>query len=153
MSHVGKKKQWSIFIRSEGYNFKFSFLEISVQVSHDQVVSFPSHSVLCLQTGYGRRQVIKFLHNNVQIVMIYTARFSLHQVYTQQPVHYEVLHRVLLMDTGWCVHGKWGTTRSHSLQCTMVNTTVAFGCALQTHSSKIPLIVLTPNVLQRPFAQ
>ena len=30
--------------------------------------------------------------------------------------------KVLLKDTGWHKHGKWGTTRSPLLPCTMVNT-------------------------------
>ena len=41
---------------------------------------------------------------------------------TQRPTPFRVLHCVLLKDTGWCVHGKWGTTHSPSLQCTMVST-------------------------------
>ena len=41
---------------------------------------------------------------------------------TQQPIPFRKLHHVLLKDTGWYVHGKWGTTCSPLLQCTMVST-------------------------------
>ena len=37
---------------------------------------------------------------------------------TQQPVHFRVLHHVLMKDTGWFVYGTWGTRRSPSLLCT-----------------------------------
>ena len=69
---------------------------------------------------------------------------------TQQPVHCRVLHHN--MDTGWCVYGKWGTKRSPSLQCVMVNTFRGLWICPSGTASKVPSLVLYPGVLQRPLA-
>ena len=45
-----------------------------------------------------------------------------------------------------------GEVLSKVLRCSVLYHSVAIGCALQAHSSKVQLIAPNPDVLQRPLA-
>ena len=63
------------------------------------------------------KQIRKYL----KVQVSYRARFALHQLHGNQCTkeHYT---EVLLMGTGWCAHGNWGTMCSPSLPFTTLNT-------------------------------
>ena len=81
--------------------------------------SFVFEWVLCEQPSCSH-EVWVWVYITERFFHCYTAKFSLHQVHGSQCT--KAYYTVLLKDTGWRVHGKWGTTRSPLLPGTTVNT-------------------------------